>query len=142
MRPTPILYWVAAWLKPARAANWQTAAGRRRRSLNELMNFVPPELEQILRETPELQRAYLVGGCVRNALAGLPPEKDFDIEVFGLDYESLIAALSRWGRTDLVGRSFGVVKLSTRSGHDYDFTLPRKDSKVAPGHKGFEVAFD
>jgi tRNA nucleotidyltransferase (CCA-adding enzyme) len=106
------------------------------------MNFAPPELERILRETPQLQRAYLVGGCVRNALAGLPPEKDFDVEVFGLDYEQLIAALARWGRTDLVGRSFGVVKLSTHTGHDYDFTLPRKDSKIAPGHKGFEVAFD
>jgi tRNA nucleotidyltransferase (CCA-adding enzyme) len=106
------------------------------------MNFAPPELEKILRETPELRRAYLVGGCVRDALAGLPPEKDFDVEVFGLDYEPLIAALSRWGRTDLVGRSFGVVKLSTSSGNDYDFTLPRKDSKTAPGHKGFDVAFD
>jgi tRNA nucleotidyltransferase (CCA-adding enzyme) len=105
-------------------------------------DFVPPELETILRETPALQRAYLVGGCVRDALAGFPLGKDFDVEVFGLDYEQLIAALSRWGRTDLVGRSFGVVKLSTNSGHDYDFTLPRKDSKVAPGHKGFDVAFD
>jgi tRNA nucleotidyltransferase (CCA-adding enzyme) len=106
------------------------------------MNFAPPELQKILRETPELRRAYLVGGCVRDALAGIPPEKDFDVEVFGLDYEPLLAALSRWGRTDLVGRSFGVVKLSTRSGNDYDFTLPRKDSKTAPGHKGFDVAFD
>lgn len=106
------------------------------------MNFVPSELEEILRQTPELQRAYLVGGCVRDALAGLPHEKDFDVEVFGLDYEQLIAALARWGRTDLVGRSFGVIKLSTRSGHDYDFTLPRKDSKVAAGHKGFDVEFD
>jgi tRNA nucleotidyltransferase (CCA-adding enzyme) len=35
-----------------------------------------------------------------------------------------------------------VVKLSTSSGNDYDFTLPRKDSKTAPGHKGFDVAFD
>jgi tRNA nucleotidyltransferase (CCA-adding enzyme) len=106
------------------------------------MNFVPPELEEILRQTPELQRAYLVGGCVRDALAGLPPGKDFDVEVFGLDYEQLIAALARWGRTDLVGRSFGVVKLSTSSGHSYDFTLPRKDSKVAAGHKGFDSEFD
>jgi tRNA nucleotidyltransferase (CCA-adding enzyme) len=106
------------------------------------MNFVPPELEEILRRTPELQRTYLVGGCVRDALAGLPPEKDFDVEVFGLDYEQLINALARWGKTDLVGRSFGVVKLSTKSGLGFDFTLPRKDSKVAPGHKGFDVAFD
>jgi tRNA nucleotidyltransferase (CCA-adding enzyme) len=106
------------------------------------MNIVPPELEEILRQTPELRRAYLVGGCVRDALAGLPPAKDFDIEVFGLDYEQLIAALARWGKTDLVGRSFGVVKLSTRSGLGFDFTLPRRDSKIARGHKGFDVAFD
>jgi tRNA nucleotidyltransferase (CCA-adding enzyme) len=107
-----------------------------------VVNFVPPELEEILRQTPALQRAYLVGGCVRDALAGLPHEKDFDIEVFGTDYEQLLAGLSRWGKTDLVGRSFGVVKLSTGSGYNYDFTLPRKDSKVAAGHKGFDVEFE
>ncbi len=106
------------------------------------MKIVPPELEKILRDTPELQRAYLVGGCVRDALAGLPPGKDFDVEVFGVDYEQLLAGLARWGRADLVGRSFGVVKLTTNHGLNFDFTLPRKDSKVAPGHKGFEVAFD
>src|SRR5208283_1839908 len=106
------------------------------------MDFVPSELEEILRQTPPLQSAYLVGGCVRDALAGLPQGKDFDIEVFGLDYQELIAALARWGKTDLVGRSFGVLKLSTGSRYSYDFTLPRKDSKVAPGHKGFDVEFD
>jgi tRNA nucleotidyltransferase (CCA-adding enzyme) len=106
------------------------------------MQLMPRELERILRETPELKRAFLVGGCVRDALLGLPVGKDFDVEVFGADYESLIPALSRWGRTDLVGRSFGVVKLSTGSGHHYDFTVPRKDSKAAPGHKGFAVEFD
>jgi tRNA nucleotidyltransferase (CCA-adding enzyme) len=106
------------------------------------MDLIPPELERILRETPELNRAYLVGGCVRDGLLGLPPGKDFDVEVFGVDYDSLREALSRWGRTDFVGRSFGVVKLATGSGHSYDFSLPRKDSKVAPGHKGFAVEFD
>jgi tRNA nucleotidyltransferase (CCA-adding enzyme) len=106
------------------------------------MELMPPELERILRETPELERAFLVGGCVRDALLGLPAGKDFDVEVFGADYESLLKALARWGRTDLVGRSFGVVKLATGSGHSYDFTVPRKDSKIAPGHKGFAVEFD
>jgi tRNA nucleotidyltransferase (CCA-adding enzyme) len=106
------------------------------------MDLMPPELERILRETPELKGAFLVGGCVRDALLGLPAGKDFDVEVFGADYESLLKALSRWGRTDLVGRSFGVVKLASRSGRTYDFTVPRKDSKVAPGHKGFVVQFD
>ena len=70
------------------------------------------------------------------------PVKDYDIEVFGVSYEQLTQALSRWGKTDSVGRSFGVVKLSTQLGSSFDFTIPRRDSKVAPGHKGFEVTFD
>ncbi|HEY3915900.1 MAG TPA: HD domain-containing protein [Verrucomicrobiae bacterium] len=106
------------------------------------MDLIPPELERILRETPELGRAFLVGGCVRDALLGLPHGKDFDVEVFGADYETIHKALSRWGRTDLVGRSFGVIKLVTRDGYNCDFTIPRKDSKVAPGHKGFAIEFD
>jgi tRNA nucleotidyltransferase (CCA-adding enzyme) len=106
------------------------------------VNFIPPELENILLQTAELSRAYLVGGAVRDALLGLPPGRDFDIEVFGVNYEQLVHALSRWGRTDLVGRSFGVVKLNTGGDCHYDFTVPRQDSKVAPGHKGFEMEFD
>ncbi|MEO5802873.1 MAG: HD domain-containing protein [Verrucomicrobiota bacterium] len=102
---------------------------------------VPPALEKILSETTELKQAYLVGGCVRDALLGNPC-KDFDIEVFGLSYEQLVKALSRWGKTDLVGRSFGVVKLTVGDGHAFDFTIPRRDSKIAPGHKGFQVEFD
>ena len=105
------------------------------------MISVPPELEKILSETRELQNAYLVGGCVRDALLGLDG-KDFDVEVFGIGYESLAKALSRWGKTDSVGRSFGVVKLTTGGEHSFDFTIPRRDSKIAPGHKGFQVEFD
>jgi len=106
------------------------------------VNFIPPELEKILLQTAELSRAFLVGGAVRDALLGLPAGRDFDIEVFGVNYEDLVRALARWGRPDLVGRSFGVVKLTTGSGYQYDFTVPRLDSKVAPGHKGFDVEFD
>lgn len=102
---------------------------------------VPSELQQILSETTELKESYLVGGCVRDALLGLDC-KDFDIEVFGISYEQLVNALFRWGKTDLVGRSFGVVKLTTASGNTFDFTVPRRDSKIAPGHKGFEIEFD
>ena len=78
---------------------------------------------------------------MRDALLGRP-NKDYDIEVFGVGYDHLVEALSPFGRTDLVGRSFGVVKLTTPGGSTYDFTVPRRDSKVAPGHKGFEVEFD
>ncbi len=105
------------------------------------MNFVPPELDRLLRQTPELQRAFLVGGCVRDGLLGCAG-KDFDVEVFGVAYGALAAALQRWGKVDLVGQSFGAVKLTTSSGHSYDFTIPRRDSKIGAGHKGFAVEFD
>lgn len=99
------------------------------------------QLQRILDETPQCRKSYLVGGCVRDWLLGLPG-KDVDVEVFGVGYEELAHGLSRWGRTDLVGRSFGVIKLTLADGPTYDFTIPRRDSKVASGHKGFEVTFD
>jgi len=105
------------------------------------VNFVPPELDRILRHTPELQKAFLVGGCVRDGLLGAPG-KDFDVEVFGVPYPTLANALVRWGKVDLVGQSFGVIKLTTGSEHSYDFTIPRRDSKIGAGHKGFAVEFD
>jgi tRNA nucleotidyltransferase (CCA-adding enzyme) len=101
---------------------------------------LPASLARILRETPELAHAYLVGGCVRDGLLGHPC-KDFDIEVYGINPEALQSALARWGRIDAVGKSFGVVKLST-DGHVFDFSLPRRDSKSGPGHRGFEITFD
>jgi len=106
-----------------------------------LAQLIPPELRDILGRTPALARAFLVGGWVRDALLD-QPGKDVDIEAFGVSYEELASALATWGRTDRVGRSFGVVKLTTSSGATYDFTIPRRDSKVAPGHKGFEITFD
>lgn len=106
-----------------------------------MLDLLPPRLREVLDRTPALGRAFLVGGCVRDSLMSRPV-KDFDIEVYGIDYPALQAALSRWGRTDCVGRSFGVVKLSLRDGEQYDFSLPRRDSKVGPGHRGFEVDFD
>lgn len=105
------------------------------------MNWIPSELATVLANAPLLQRAYLVGGCVRDALHGSTP-KDFDIEVFGVTFEQLAEALGRWGRTDLVGRSFGVIKLSTDSGNTYDFSIPRRDSKSGAGHRGFIIEFD
>lgn len=81
-----------------------------------------------------------VGGCVRDSLLDLSP-KDIDIEVFGLSPEQLIEVLKRFGKVDTVGVSFGVVKLTTTN-QDFDFTLPRRDSKVNAGHKGFSVVVD
>lgn len=107
--------------------------------MNEEHSFpLPAELERILAHTKGLEHAYLVGGCVRDWLLRLPVT-DYDIEVFGIEFDQLASALTRWGKPDVVGRSFGVVKLFTPSSAVFDFTIPRRDSKTAPGHKGFEV---
>lgn len=102
---------------------------------------LPDELAYLLRKVPALSRAYLVGGCVRDALLGIA-HKDFDLEVYGVDYETLERGLSAHGRVDLVGKSFGVIKFTGRSGGQWDFSLPRRDSKMSAGHKGFEIEFD
>jgi tRNA nucleotidyltransferase (CCA-adding enzyme) len=102
---------------------------------------LPDELACLLREVPALSRAYLVGGCVRDFLLGIA-HKDFDLEVYGVGYEVLARALSAHGRVDLVGKSFGVIKFTGQSGGQWDFSLPRRDSKISTGHKGFEVEFE
>jgi len=102
---------------------------------------LPNELTRLLREVPALSRAYLVGGCVRDSLLGIA-HKDFDLEVYGVGYEELERGLSAHGRVDLVGKSFGVIKFTGQSGGQWDFSLPRRDSKMAAGHKGFEVEIE
>lgn len=83
-------------------------------------------------------RALLVGGSVRDAGLG-QPAKDLDFEVFGLEPERLRALLGESFRLDLVGRSFGVLKIR---GLPIDVALPRRESKRGLGHKGFEVHSD
>ena len=53
---------------------------------------MPPMLRRILAETPEFARAFLAGGCVRDALLGCAP-KDFDVEIYGVTYEQVVADL-------------------------------------------------
>lgn len=101
---------------------------------------LPPGLRAVLAGPPEFARALVVGGCVRDAVLGLPAE-DIDVEVHGVSLDELEAALAPFGRTDAVGRSFGVVKLALPEGV-VDFSVPRRDSKVAPGHRGFAVEPD
>ena len=83
----------------------------------------------------------VVGGAVRDALLGLEP-KDFDVEVYGISYDRLADFLSRYGRVDLVGKSFGVVKLSAVDSMSVDFSIPRRESKTGPHHRGFLATFD
>jgi tRNA nucleotidyltransferase (CCA-adding enzyme) len=81
-------------------------------------------------------RALIAGGWVRDYLLGLP-SNDIDLEVYGVPAASLRALLQRVGRVDAVGESFTVYKVA-----GVDVALPRRDSKVGRGHRGFEVHGD
>ncbi len=82
----------------------------------------------------------IVGGSVRDALLGIQP-KDFDVEVYGLSLETIASSLAKLGRTDLVGKAFAVVKLWAH-GEEYDFAIPRRESKSGTGHRGFVIEAD
>jgi len=83
-------------------------------------------------------RALLVGGCVRDELLGGHP-KDLDIECFGISSEKLQAVLSTRFALDLVGLSFGVIKLHHL---DIDVALPRRETKLGLGHRAFGMDHD
>ena len=104
--------------------------------------LLPADLRAMLDAVRRVGRPRLVGGGVRNWLLGLAP-KDFDVEVAGVDFEALHRALAPFGATDVIGRSFGVIKVRSRAtGDEYDFSLPRRESKTGSGHRGFAVAPD
>jgi tRNA nucleotidyltransferase (CCA-adding enzyme) len=102
---------------------------------------LPGPVEIIVRELRVAgHRAVVVGGAVRDALLGIDP-KDFDIEVYGIAYDRLAGLIAQHGRVDLVGKNFGVVKLHTPE-RDYDFAVPRRDSKFGLHHRDFRAEFD
>jgi tRNA nucleotidyltransferase (CCA-adding enzyme) len=104
--------------------------------------ILPPDLRAMLDAVRRIGRPRLVGGGVRDWLLDIAP-KDFDVEVAGADFETLHRALAPFGSTDVVGRSFGVIKVRSRAtGAEYDFSLPRRESKTGRGHRGFAVAPD
>ena len=87
-------------------------------------------------------RALIVGGWVRDRIMALGQHadnvsKDIDIEVFGVPADRLRLLLEAFGRVETVGESFQVYK----SG-DIDVSLPRRESKSGPGHRGFDIAGD
>jgi tRNA nucleotidyltransferase (CCA-adding enzyme) len=105
---------------------------------------LPAGLTRLLRALSEAGgRPYLVGGAVRDALLGLTV-KDFDLEVYGLPAQRLLALLTRHATVDAVGQAFRVYKVSGLEGATgaVDVSLPRRDSKVGPGHRGIAVEGD
>jgi tRNA nucleotidyltransferase (CCA-adding enzyme) len=88
-------------------------------------------------------RVYMVGGTIRDTLLGLA-RKDLDLLVTGMSQELLIRLLRRYGRVQLIGRAFGVIKFRPRHWDDppIDIALPRTEVSTGVGHRDFEVAFD
>jgi tRNA nucleotidyltransferase (CCA-adding enzyme) len=82
-------------------------------------------------------RALIVGGWVRDRLRGVQASEDLDLEVYGVAPDRLRDLLAAFGRVDAVGESFTVYKV----GH-LDVALPRRESKVGRGHRGFVVTGD
>ncbi|MBR4833656.1 MAG: HD domain-containing protein [Thermoguttaceae bacterium] len=97
---------------------------------------IPPKVLKIveLLEAGGATEVLIVGGFVRDALLGVE-SKDVDVEVYGLSYSQIRDILAPSFHVDLVGQSFGVMKV----GRDVDVALPRRESKNGVGHKGFSV---
>ena len=103
---------------------------------------VPKFLEPIITALQNSGASpILVGGFVRDSLLGFAI-KDIDIEVYNIaDFDAMMKILKPFGSINLVGKSFGILKLSY-AGYELDFSLPRLEKKTGSGHKGFDVLLD
>lgn len=97
--------------------------------------------KQILAEIKALGgKLYRVGGCVRDSFLGVTP-KDIDYLVTGLEISQILEIISKFGKANEVGKSFGIVTV-TIDDESYDFALPRTEHSTGDGHKDFEVKTD
>lgn len=102
-----------------------------------MISKFPKELQEKIFKivdllSPYTNRAYLVGGCVRDVFLN-NKIKDLDIEVYDISPNDFDKIMQRSGAIG-VGKSFFVYKLD-----DIDLSLPRTERKVGVGHKAFEV---
>ena len=100
---------------------------------------IPSILEDILKDLQKIGATpILVGGSVRDYFLNIPI-KDYDIEIFGINSLEIIQnCLEKFGSVKLVGKSFGVLTLRVNE-YDFDFALPRTETKIGLSHQDFEV---
>ena len=83
---------------------------------------------------------FIVGGAVRDFL--LQKEvKDIDFELYSLNAEKVLEICQALGKADIVGQSYGVIKL-TIDNKTYDIALPRTERKTGNKHTDFIVNAD
>jgi tRNA nucleotidyltransferase (CCA-adding enzyme) len=86
-------------------------------------------------------KALVVGGFVRDEALRLMGEdissRDVDLEVYKIGSEELLSVLNRFGKPDFRGEQFAIVNVG-----GVDVSIPRRDSKIASGHRGFKIEGD
>lgn len=81
---------------------------------------------------PHTNRAYLVGGSVRDKLFNIK-NSDYDIEIYDIQKDKFELLMKKLGALG-VGKSYFVYKYK-----NIDISLPRTEIKTGYGHKAFEV---
>lgn len=78
-------------------------------------------------------RFYIVGGTVRDYFLSKELNSDVDIEIYDVDPE-VFSDFAKTIDASGVGKSFFVFKYKS-----FDISLPRTETKISPGYKGFSV---
>lgn len=87
-------------------------------------------------------KIYSVGGAIRDAFLN-KQSKDLDILITNIEVQDLMDILRKYGKVDLVGMSFGIIKFKPHGEtEDIDIAIPRTERKTGDGHKDFEVNAD
>jgi len=86
---------------------------------------------------------FSVGGAVRDKFLG-KESKDLDILITNVSLDRLEKLLSKYGRVNAVGKSFGILKFKPQgSNEEIDIAIPRTEQVTGVGgHKGFDVVSD
>ena len=112
--------------------------------MGNLINFInnlkqKPFIQSLINNGGEV---LAIGGVVRDLILN-KPNKDIDLIVRKIPIDTLISILRKFGKVDVVGKSFGVIKFVDSDGTDYDIALPRVDRKNDEGgYRGFDVQSD
>jgi tRNA nucleotidyltransferase (CCA-adding enzyme) len=123
--------------------NWtQNMASQDPRLIEAVLRLCEAVKEEPADKTyaSQVPRALIVGGFTRDFLLGLEP-KDADVEVFGVAPERLEVLVRELfpEQVDFVGQAFGVLKVHLEKGLEFDISIPRRESKIEKGHKGFSI---
>ncbi len=99
--------------------------------LNSTQNQTLQFLKQLF--LPYTSRVYIVGGFVRDNILHIDSSNDIDIEVYDISEKLFSQLMNDIGALG-VGKLFFVYKYQ-----GIDISLPRTETKVSYGHRGFDV---